>query len=327
MDYIQEYVKQCTAANFLVSNEPETPRFFHGMRMQMHEDTGQGWSEILCIHSGLYVQTADYCLKHRVETCSWDVQKPLEVGVMLSGRFEAQIPGRPKDVIASGDLWCVHGPFEQVLYTHHANENIRGVSICLPQDVIESWLGTSSCAMSSELEKLVLKQKALPLATGLHQSSELMRIARKIKYARRQTLADKLHFESLALDFLSQILTLNKPLTGSRVERTRRARTAVDEAVDILRQEWNNPPSISNLARRVNLNECYLKKRFRQQTGMSIGAYIRQLRMTKALEIIETGRYSILDTAIFVGYSNPGHFSAAFKKFYGHLPSYYLPRV
>ncbi len=79
-------------------------------------------------------------------------------------------------------------------------------------------------------------------------------------------------------------------------------------------------------ARRVGVNECYLKKGFREQMGMSIGSYIRQLRMTKALEMIETGRYSVLDTALFVGYSNPGHFSAAFKKFNGHLPSYYLPR-
>ncbi len=110
------------------------------------------------------------------------------------------------------------------------------------------------------------------------------------------------------------------------MERTGRIRTAVDEAVDILHREWSDPPNISTLARRVALNECSLKKEFRRQTGMTIGGYIRRQRMTKALEFIETGRYSILETALFVGYSNPSHFSAAFKKFYGHLPSYYLPK-
>ncbi len=59
---------------------------------------------------------------------------------------------------------------------------------------------------------------------------------------------------------------------------------------------------------------------------MTIGDYIRNQRMKKALELIETGTYSILQTALFVGYSNLNHFSAAFKKFYGHLPSYYVPR-
>ncbi|PIE69533.1 MAG: AraC family transcriptional regulator, partial [Deltaproteobacteria bacterium] len=49
-------------------------------------------------------------------------------------------------------------------------------------------------------------------------------------------------------------------------------------------------------------------------------------RMTKALELIETG-YSVLDTAAFVGYSNHSHFSAAFRKFHGRLPSCYLPKA
>ncbi len=100
----------------------------------------------------------------------------------------------------------------------------------------------------------------------------------------------------------------------------------MDEAIYVLRREWDDPPTISALSRRVGINECYLKKEFRQQMGMSIGTYIRQQRMARAREMIETGKYSILSISLFVGYSNPGHFSAAFKKIYGHLPSYYLPR-
>ncbi len=48
--------------------------------------------------------------------------------------------------------------------------------------------------------------------------------------------------------------------------------------------------------------------------------------MKKALEMIETGRYALLETALFVGYSNPSYFSTIFKNYYGHLPSYYLSR-
>ncbi len=171
------------------------------------------------------------------------------------------------------------------------------------------------------------EQQAFPLVRGLQRSSALMGISRELVHARRKTIADNLRFESLALDLLSQILTLEHPGKDSRMERTIRSMAAVDEAVDILRREWDDPPTISTLSRRVALNECSLKKEFRKQMGMPIGAYIRSQRMKKALELIEAGKYSILDTALFVGYSNPSHFSAAFKKFYGHLPSYYLPRA
>jgi AraC-like DNA-binding protein len=48
--------------------------------------------------------------------------------------------------------------------------------------------------------------------------------------------------------------------------------------------------------------------------------------MEKALELIESGDCNILQAAHSVGYSNPSHFSAAFKRFYGRLPSRYLAR-
>ncbi len=51
------------------------------------------------------------------------------------------------------------------------------------------------------------------------------------------------------------------------------------------------------------------------------------LSMDRTRKMIQTGKYSILDISLFVGYSNPGHFSAAFKKFYRHLPSYSLPKA
>ena len=213
---------------------------------------------------------------------------------------------------------------------------MRKFHISLPQDFIEAWLGSSCCSAGKGLEKLVsgligqsgpgMSGQAFPLVRGLQPSSECMHMARGLMSARRQTFADNLRFESLALELLSRMLTLKDSPAISSVERTCSIKAAIDEAVDILRREWDDPPTISALSRRVGMNECYIKKEFRRHTGMSIGGYIREQRMKKALELIETGRYSILKTALFVGYSNPSYFSASFKKFYGHLPSYYLPR-
>ncbi len=301
--------------------------------MEMDADTGQGWSEILRMHNGLCVAFSDYRLNHRLETCHTNMQTPFQLYIRLSGRFDYQLPNQAKEQIAAGEIWCIHGSFEQVAFSQFPDKEIRAVSICLPQDFIEYWLGSSCCAASNNLEKLAfggsgasMSGQYIPLVKKLHYSSVFMRIARELVYARRQTLADKLRFESLALDLLSRVLNLEDPAAGYCGERARKITAIVDEAADILRQEWNNPPNISSLARRVGVNESYLKEWFRQRMETTIGAYIRQQRMTKAREMIETGEYSILQTAVFVGYSNPSCFSAAFKKFYGHLPSYYLPR-
>lgn len=105
----------------------------------------------------------------------------------------------------------------------------------------------------------------------------------------------------------------------------RAAGQSVDGLAD--RCEWSNPPTIAGLARRVGLNECYLKAGFRRRTGQPIGENVRNLRMELALELIESGRASILQTALAVGYPNPSHFSAAFKRHHGRLPSSYLART
>jgi len=96
---------------------------------------------------------------------------------------------------------------------------------------------------------------------------------------------------------------------------------AVEDALDILEREWMSAHTITALSRRVRLNECYLKTAFRQTTGQTIAHYLRHLRIRHARRLIEDTRASVLQTAAFVGYSNPSHFASAFKAVYGTLPS------
>ncbi len=334
MDTIPEYYKEFASKNFLVrSKQPESP-FFHSLRMEVDQNLGRGYSEMLRIHNGLYVVLTNYSLRQRLETCHQNAQAPFQLAILLSGHAEFQVAKQTKQTFDSGDIWFGHGSFEHISRTQFPNEKICGISIYLSEELIDAWLNTSSCFASKGLEKLVLGksnaqcsgQQAVPLAKGLRHSSAFMDITKRLIYTKRQTLTDNLRFESLALDLFARILALEDSAADLYIKQNKRARAVVDEAVDILRREWNTPPTISALARRVGVNESYLKEWFRQQMGMPIGAYVREQRMKQALEMIETGRYSILSTALFVGYSNPSHFSVAFKKFYGHRPSYYLPR-
>ncbi len=331
---LQDYTDDLKKIHFRENRESSVSRFFHGLRMNMDERMGQGWSEIMRIHNGVYVEMLNYRARQKTTICHDEKAVPLKLVMLLSGRFESKLPGRREEQIIAGDIWGIHGWFEQIKLTQFPNEKISGISICIPQDFIESWLGNSCCGASSNLEKLTFgrsgtnlsRQQVSCLRRGLHHSSAFVRIAKELIHADPQTLSEHLRFESLVLDLLSRILTLEDPATGYLTERARKIKAAVDEAADILRHEWDHPPNITTLARRVGVNESYLKEWFREHIGQTIGEYIREQRMKRALDFIETGRYSILQIALFVGYSNPSHFSAAFKKFYGQLPSYYLPR-
>ncbi len=333
-DVISYYEKECRRFGF--SNEQSVSRFFRGSRLQMNQNAGKGWAEMLQIDSGLYVGLCDYCLKKSMQSVYYKLITPLQFNILLAGHFDLQLPGKPKQTIGPGDIWFGYSRHKQAIYSAYSqpdNENICGLSIGLPTRLIESWLGDSSAEINRGLEQLLAGKSytktstcgtIFPLVRGLGQSTGLMRSARELLSTEHQTIFGKLHFESLALELLAQLLTLKTAQTPGPTKECQKSGPAIDMAVDILRKEWDSPPTISSLARRVGLNECYLKRGFRSRTGMSIGQYIRQLRMGSALELLETGRYSIMEIALAIGYTNPSHFSAAFKKFYGETPSRYF---
>ena len=132
------------------------------------------------------------------------------------------------------------------------------------------------------------------------------------------TLARRLQIEGLAIALLGLWLEMPGPAPTSNRHRWQRA---VSDTLDIIHAEYARNLSIGDLARRVGLNECYLKRAFRERTGMGIATCVRQLRLNTALALIEEGRKPIHAIARHVGYTNPSHFARAFQEQHGFLPS------
>ncbi len=330
------YEEECLRLGFFERPDQLPPHFFRGTRLEIKQERGWGWAEMLQIDSGLYVGLCNYRLKESVESVHGRLVTPMQFSIMLSGHFDLQLEEEPRQTIGPGDIWFGHNHQEQIVYSQPHNAAICGLSIGLSERLVESWLGNYGGETTRGLERFFCRRSTagvakchniFPLVKGMRQSTGLMRTARKLLATERQTIFGKLHFESLSLELLAQLLTLERKATDSPIWRQVKNSSIVDTAVDILREEWAAPPTISSLAKRVGTNECYLKKGFRGQTGMSIGEYIRELRMGRALELLETGRHTVMEVAIAVGYTNPSHFSAAFKKFYGETPSRYLSEV
>ncbi len=94
----------------------------------------------------------------------------------------------------------------------------------------------------------------------------------------------------------------------------------IEEAKSIITENLKNPCSLIELAHQVGLNDFKLKKGFKEQFGTTVFGYLHDLRMEKATHLILSGK-RINVVAEEIGYKNTHHFSAAFKKYYGILPS------
>ena len=107
------------------------------------------------------------------------------------------------------------------------------------------------------------------------------------------------------------------PLKSDDIERIHQARK-------ILLQQLDNPPSLLSLARQVGLNDCALKRGFRQVFGETTFGYLHNHRMETARQLLIEGEVNITEAARHVGFANRSYFAAAFRKKYGVAPSEYL---
>lgn len=79
--------------------------------------------------------------------------------------------------------------------------------------------------------------------------------------------------------------------------------------------------SLASLARHFGVNSNKLMFLFKSVFGTSIFEYISDLQMEYAMRLIREDQKFVTEAARILGYKNPHHFSAAFKKKFGICPS------
>lgn len=103
-------------------------------------------------------------------------------------------------------------------------------------------------------------------------------------------------------------------------------REKVTRAREILVQQIGEPITIKQLSRKVAMNECYLKKGFKEMFGATIFEFYQSQRMEHAKYLLYEKGLSVTEVSMLLGYSSISHFSTAFKKHTGLKPCELLLR-
>lgn len=99
----------------------------------------------------------------------------------------------------------------------------------------------------------------------------------------------------------------------------------MERLVKVINENLSNPDLTSEmLASEVGLSRVHLYRKLKELTNQSATNYIRNIRLTKAAELLKQRKATISEVAYLVGYRTPNHFSTAFKDLYGVTPSEYL---
>ncbi|AWK50833.1 DNA-binding response regulator [Clostridium beijerinckii] len=86
---------------------------------------------------------------------------------------------------------------------------------------------------------------------------------------------------------------------------------------------YSNELNINDVSDKLEVTSSYLSKLLKKETGLSFIEYLTNIRIKKAMYIMEDPTIKIYDVAELVGYSNQHYFCRAFKRVVGFSPTEY----
>ena len=293
-------------------------------RLKLDPQEGTGYWEFIHLSSDLYLIASDFQYRDtRMETVigegflefhfkvSGELLMELDAGNKLSVRGPSLlIWNQPSGTTC--EEWIVGGAHESS-FTMYCKPglflNQLGIDRKRLPGIINSFLDRKNEAIEYEIVNLhpaMAFSITSFLRSGFTSKFHLLHAKSKAYHL----LCDTLQLLCMAeLDEPKNI----KPL--SSYENTR-----MQEARDIMSTQFNPPPTIRELARKVGLNETKLKRGFKQLFGSTIHNYGNYHRMQKALELLQITEMSITDVGQTVGYEYQTSFTAAVKHFFGVTP-------
>lgn len=99
----------------------------------------------------------------------------------------------------------------------------------------------------------------------------------------------------------------------------------MERIVSVTKERLTDPDfNVEALASDVGISRVQLHRKVKELMGITVGDFIRNLRLQQAARLLEQGDLNISQITYAVGLTNPTHFSAAFKRYFGVSPKQYM---
>ena len=108
-------------------------------------------------------------------------------------------------------------------------------------------------------------------------------------------------------------LTVNTPMKNRYVS----------EAIALMQQEYAESLTAATIAEKLHIQPTYLHRLFRENTGLTMGEHLQNIRIQHAQELLLHTDDTLLEVSSAVGIGSQQHFTKLFKRIIGLSPLEY----
>ena len=301
-----------------------------GIQHHLPKQLGEGCNCIFKLRNGLTIEITKVRLRQPIRVVHQHGSSfPLVAKFYSSGASRVQTPDASDISNDYQELanrhYLYHLPNQTKVEEWFADAPIHIVMISVDTRYFSSF-NLGNITLSNPLQKLLQGDGTQRFHQPLGQmSSQIKQLVQQIVQCPYTGLMQQLYLESKALELLASqfaIWTEAQP-TGAAISLCVQDIEQLHHAKTILVQRAKTPPSLTELARLVGLNDRKLKQGFRQLFGTTVFGYLHNYRMEQAQQLLHHPHITISQVATQVGYRNPEAFSTAFRRKFAVSPKTY----
>lgn len=232
------------------------------------------------------------------ETCLSDhTHDRAVVAVVLDGAIESRLPTRRIEGV-SGDVWT------EPAGDRHSN--VVGAS------------GARVLVLQPDPEREDLFADTRSLLEGVHhfRHAGVATLARRVlPELAVQEAAEGLMMEGLAMQILAAGARASAPRSGGP--------QWLGRVMEVLHDRFRERLTLDSVALDAGVHPGHLTRVFKDQTGLTVGDYVRRLRLRWAADQLRSTDQEIGRIALRAGFADQSHFTRTFRVHMGSTPARY----
>lgn len=187
------------------------------------------------------------------------------------------------------------------------------------------WYGAGGKALHLEFSSLWLQRlggrtRVLDCPNDFVGGTPVSLMRRLVHECREQDSVTSLAVEGLVLELMAACERSGETAaTGSRRWLAR--------VEALLLERFHETLTLDEIAADSHVSAGYLTREFRKQFGVTVGEYIRQIRLDFACAQLASGRRSLAAIADAAGFADQSHFTRVFRRRMGVTPAVYRSQM